>query len=478
MSTVKSAPSLWTLGENAEDHIAPGTRIGKKAPPLPSIPEVQPSVAVVREQQQQQQQHQLRQCFVPADENGCLGLHLSRTPWDPYPWVSGVVEGSCADAAGVRIGDCVLEANGEDLLGLKVIDIAKRVRSRRISRTAPAGVGLLLWNSGFEKNNLNPQSLSRFANCLQGIAGLLECPICLDIIRPPSWQCNHGHLICSGCRSRTTKCPICRDVLGRGRCIVADKLFHYLVQTLGHEANQQQQQQTPSDRPKSHDLQTHLPPGGRLPLMLREYHPRSGQHATMPSTPHETHKAAFKLKANIAHNDTARGTQATPSPVTFHCPSGQPCARMKNQHDILIHLQKAHQTSVVQYYVTEGDTVEVALSDGGNSLACVVLLPTSSTSAPKNNQLFFVAKFRSLKESNEAFYWLWHLGDEPGSRRFQVHLLPIAADDRPLSWQGRSFPLEMSCQEVVRSNLFVRMKQDVRRLRVRIVNESNEPVVA
>ncbi|KXJ69090.1 hypothetical protein RP20_CCG028595 [Aedes albopictus] len=84
--------------------------------------------------------------------------------------------------------------------------------------------------------NLNPQSLSRFASCLQGIAGLLECPVCLEIIRPPSWQCCHGHLICSGCRSKSTKCPICRVMLGRGRCIVADKLFNFLVQTLGqHE---------------------------------------------------------------------------------------------------------------------------------------------------------------------------------------------------------------------------------------------------
>uniref|UniRef100_A0A182NGB7 RING-type domain-containing protein n=1 Tax=Anopheles dirus TaxID=7168 RepID=A0A182NGB7_9DIPT len=229
MSTVKTS-SQRTLSEIAQDGHIPlvGPRIAK-APPLPSIPEVHQTAGV------RDNLKQLRHCFVPADENGCLGLHLSRTPWDPYPWVSGVVEGSCADIAGVRIGDCVLEANGEDLLGLKVIDIAKRVRSRRISRTVPAGVGLLLWNSGFEKNNLNPQSLSRFANCLQGIAGLLECPICLEIIRPPSWQCHHGHLICSGCRSRTTKCPICREVLGRGRCIVADKLFHYLVQTLGHE---------------------------------------------------------------------------------------------------------------------------------------------------------------------------------------------------------------------------------------------------
>lgn len=51
----------------------------------------------------------LRSVFIPAEAGGSLGLHLSRTPWDPYPWVSGVLPGSCAEKAGVRIGDCVLE---------------------------------------------------------------------------------------------------------------------------------------------------------------------------------------------------------------------------------------------------------------------------------------------------------------------------------------------------------------------------------
>ncbi|XP_053669864.1 uncharacterized protein LOC128720230, partial [Anopheles nili] len=392
-------------------------------------------------------------CFIPADENGCLGLHLSRTPWDPYPWVSGIVAGSCAELAGVRVGDCVLEANGEDLLGLKVVDIAERVRSRRASRAAPAGVGLLLWNSGFEKNNLNPQSLSRFANCLQGIAGLLECPICLEIIRPPAWQCHHGHLVCSGCRSRTTKCPICRELLGRGRCIVADKLFHYLVQTLGHEADQPVPLQDVQD--------TQRP--GRLPLMLRR--PRSQQDS--------------KLKANSVQNGTQTVAQA-PQAATFHCPTGQPCARMRNQHDILIHLQKEHQTSVVQYYVTPGDTVDVTLVDearGGGSLACVVLFPVQVSTNP-SQQLFFVGKFRSLEEPDVTLCWMWHLGDEAGSERFQGQLHPATTDDRQpaFCWQGRPVSLERSCQEVLRSKQYARLKQDIRKVRVRIRVESMEGV--
>lgn len=51
----------------------------------------------------------LRTCYVLGDEDGMLGLHLSRAPWDPYPWVSGVQSGSSAAAAGISVGDCVLE---------------------------------------------------------------------------------------------------------------------------------------------------------------------------------------------------------------------------------------------------------------------------------------------------------------------------------------------------------------------------------
>lgn len=51
----------------------------------------------------------LRLCYVRGDVDGMLGLHLSRAPWDPYPWVSGVQAGSSASIAGLKVGDCVLE---------------------------------------------------------------------------------------------------------------------------------------------------------------------------------------------------------------------------------------------------------------------------------------------------------------------------------------------------------------------------------
>ncbi|KAL1376897.1 hypothetical protein pipiens_004280 [Culex pipiens pipiens] len=413
----------------------------------------------------------LRSVFIPAEAGGSLGLHLSRTPWDPYPWVSGVLPGSCAEKAGVRIGDCVLEANGEDLLGLKIIEIAKRVRSDKDRSTKP-GVSLLLWNSGFEKNNLNPQSLSRFASCLQGIAGLLECPVCLEVIRPPSWQCYHGHLICSGCRSRSSKCPICRVLLGRGRCIVADKLFNFLVQTLGqHDADKHPPGPNPSaNTPSSGDPKSSNGQQINAPLLAP---PNNVVQQPLHRRLHRHYKQSLKLKANSSTPPTTPPQQPPPGVATvkmatlYCCPSGQPCDKMKNQHDILIHLQKSHQTSVVQYYVAPGEPVRVHLAaEKASCVTCVVLVrgdDENNNSCPRPNrgncrfqELFFVAKFRCMESAGQALYWLWHLGGQEEAGRYRVTLAEEGGSAGS-SWTGSPVSLRQNCKDVLKSKQFFKM---------------------
>lgn len=423
-------------------------------------------------EQRENADYLLRSIFIPADASGSLGLHLSRTPWDPYPWVSGVLAGSSAEHAGVRIGDCVLEANGEDLLGLKIVDIAKRVRNGKTTANPAPGVSLVLWNSGFEKNNLNPQSLSRFASCLQSIAGLLECPVCLDIIRPPSWQCYHGHLLCSGCRSKSTKCPICRVELGRGRSIVADKLFNFLVQTLGKHDGEKH----PAGE-KSSNLQQI---SARLPLLSRD---------------HRLCKQSLKLKANSSGHTTHRTAKMAPSTVPvllqYCCPSGQPCGKMKNQHDILIHLQKSHQTSVVQYYAAAGDQLSINFNE--SCVTCIVLVPESTADTENNDgqehqhrcdgnfvndsyklvpnavsgthEYFFLAKFRCIESSSQALYWLWHLGTQEGTDRFTV---TISESSCGISWSGKPVSLRQNCKEVLKSKQYVKLEYIAKELHVKI----------
>ncbi|XP_073818329.1 uncharacterized protein [Musca autumnalis] len=176
--------------------------------------------------------------------NGSLGLHLSRAPWDPYPWVSSIQKDSNSYMAGLRVGDCLLELNGNDVLGLKISEIAALLKNHWLNESSNH-VSVVIWRKKAKDNsdtedddedeennahNINQQSLQKFATCLQHIAQLLECPVCLEVVKPPGWQCCNGHVLCNNCRSRSEKCPVCRVPLGpRGRCLLSDKLFTLLA---------------------------------------------------------------------------------------------------------------------------------------------------------------------------------------------------------------------------------------------------------
>lgn len=45
----------------------------------------------------------------PMEETSGFGFHLSRSKWDPYPYISRVDVDSYALTAGLKEGDCVLE---------------------------------------------------------------------------------------------------------------------------------------------------------------------------------------------------------------------------------------------------------------------------------------------------------------------------------------------------------------------------------
>ncbi|KAJ1521651.1 hypothetical protein ONE63_003297 [Megalurothrips usitatus] len=163
----------------------------------------------------------VRLCEVVRPAAASCGFHLSRTKWDPYPWVSVVEAGSAAHQAGLQVGDCLLEVNGEDVVGQKISEIASRVRSR------PDCASLLVWNCGAD-DTCDPE---RMSSCLSAVLGSLECPVCLDTIPPPAHQCGNGHLMCAGCRARAERCPVCRVRLTRGRSLLADQVFLALTDT-------------------------------------------------------------------------------------------------------------------------------------------------------------------------------------------------------------------------------------------------------
>lgn len=76
-----------------------------------------------------------------------------------------------------------------------------------------------------------PKNLQRLSACMSTILAFLECPVCLDTIPPPTYQCDNGHLMCMRCRARSERCPICRIRLNRGsRSLVADQVYNAFTQ--------------------------------------------------------------------------------------------------------------------------------------------------------------------------------------------------------------------------------------------------------
>lgn len=62
------------------------------------------------------------------------------------------------------------------------------------------------------------------------ILAFLECPVCLDTIPPPTYQCDNGHLMCMRCRARSERCPICRLRLNKGRSLISDQVYNAFTQ--------------------------------------------------------------------------------------------------------------------------------------------------------------------------------------------------------------------------------------------------------
>ncbi|XP_017891489.1 uncharacterized protein LOC108631836 [Ceratina calcarata] len=164
----------------------------------------------------------------------CCGFHLTKSKWDPYPWVSHVEVESLADTAGLKAGDCLISIDGKDVIGWKIKRIAALVESHQ-----EVDLKMFVWryvkeeeketDVGIAVKGPLPEIAGKLANAVSGIVRALECPVCLESSLPPVSQCVHGHIVCVGCRPRTPRCPVCRVRLGQGRCLLADKLHKTLV---------------------------------------------------------------------------------------------------------------------------------------------------------------------------------------------------------------------------------------------------------
>jgi len=61
------------------------------------------------------------------------------------------------------------------------------------------------------------------------ILHLLECPVCFETSKPPITLCSNGHNICSACKGKINKCPICQGSLTNTRNWHAEHSYEVLT---------------------------------------------------------------------------------------------------------------------------------------------------------------------------------------------------------------------------------------------------------
>lgn len=62
----------------------------------------------------------------------------------------------------------------------------------------------------------------------QACIRVLECPVCFEYMHSKIYLCLKGHSICRDCHPKLSRCPICKEKIGRGRNYVAETLSMYL----------------------------------------------------------------------------------------------------------------------------------------------------------------------------------------------------------------------------------------------------------
>ena len=65
---------------------------------------------------------------------------------------------------------------------------------------------------------------SQFNSVEQSLLNQLECPVCMEYMRPPITLCANGHNICNTCKQKLPHCPTCRQQFLNTRNVALEKV--------------------------------------------------------------------------------------------------------------------------------------------------------------------------------------------------------------------------------------------------------------
>ena len=133
----------------------------------------------------------------------------------------------------MREKDELEERHNEEKIGMELEDEKQNKAILNLKKTVEALIN--------EMENLDLDTGAKTVACAKSVTGdgveeargHLECPVCLELMRPPTriWQCPQSHLVCETCRDRleNLKCPSCRTAKVSMRARVAENMARALL---------------------------------------------------------------------------------------------------------------------------------------------------------------------------------------------------------------------------------------------------------
>ncbi|GJN36029.1 hypothetical protein PR202_gb24854 [Eleusine coracana subsp. coracana] len=112
-----------------------------------------------------------------------------------------------------------------------------RPNTKRARITAVGGRGMSSQRAGFQKKKATAglaaaaaESVAAFAYVVAEDADALDCGVCFQPLKPPAFQCNVGHVVCSLCCDKlkaSGKCHVCGvSIGGYSRCHAMERLVN------------------------------------------------------------------------------------------------------------------------------------------------------------------------------------------------------------------------------------------------------------
>uniref|UniRef100_A0A0N5C910 E3 ubiquitin-protein ligase n=1 Tax=Strongyloides papillosus TaxID=174720 RepID=A0A0N5C910_STREA len=73
-------------------------------------------------------------------------------------------------------------------------------------------------------NKLLIETLNKPVPASNDVLSAFECPVCMEYMVPPLYQCGSGHLVCGSCRPKLNCCPSCRGPVPNVRNLAMEKI--------------------------------------------------------------------------------------------------------------------------------------------------------------------------------------------------------------------------------------------------------------